>query len=596
MPSYSATLLLLSLAAAPIRAQSPAAADTGVVRGQMGAALDQLLSRLAAYGLSGAMLVAKGDTVVLHRGYGLANRAANAPVAPETPFMIGSLSKQITAAAIVKLEAERKLATTDTLGKFFPGLPPEKARITLHQLLTHTAGYPYLEPNMFAEVSREQAVRQALELPLDRPPGERYAYANPGYTILAGVVERASGETFEAYLTKHLLEPAGMRSTGFMGEPRWRDARVTTHSYSDANDEGPMAGFPGIAKAVGAGSIITTAGDLFRWERALRGGALLPDSATRKLWAPHVPTGQGPVSVSYGYGWNVVRTLRNTTLINHGGDIGGYNADMRRYADEGFTVIFLSNARSGGVGYRQAVMNSMALTMVGAPGGLQPPAVARLSPAALRPHAGTYALPSGARLAARLDSAGGTARLVLSAESQEGISLLAGADSSRRAMEQELNALAGRVAEAAARGDVEPLVAALHPSIPTDGARDGVQAAMRALRDTLGDFARAEVVGTAVRSPGSATTYVRLHFARGSRLGAYGWSAVGPGQLRIAGIDDDLPAAMATPFLPESPTTLAAFDMFASKTVRATFSSGSVTIAGPGGSATARRVEEAARK
>src|SRR5215208_1225710 len=294
MPSYSATLLLLSLAAAPIRAQSPAAADTGVVRGQMGAALDQLLSRLAAYGLSGAMLVAKGDTVVLHRGYGLANRAANAPVAPETPFMIGSLSKQITAAAIVKLEAERKLAKTDTLGKFFPGLPPEKARITLHQLLTHTAGFPYLDPNMFAEVSRDEAVRGALALPLDRQSGERYAYASPGYTILAGVVERASGETFEAYLTKHLLEPAGMRRTGFMGEARWRDPGVPTHSYSDANDEGAMSAFPGMAKAVGAGSIITTAGDLFRWERALRGGALLPDSVTRKLWAPHVPTGQGP--------------------------------------------------------------------------------------------------------------------------------------------------------------------------------------------------------------------------------------------------------------------------------------------------------------
>ena len=585
-----ALVLALALTPATVAAQSAsAAADRGVVRGPHGARLDSLLSRLAAFGLSGSILVAKGDTVVLHRGYGLANRGTGAPMTAETPLMIGSLSKQITAAAIVKLEAERKLTTTDTLGKFFPGLPPEKAGITLHQVLTHTAGFPYLESNMFAEVSREEAVRGALALPLDRKPGERYAYANPGYTILAGVIERASGETFEAYLTKHLFAPAGMRNTGFMGEARWREPRVATRSYSDANDEGPIASFPGIAKAVGAGSVITTAGDLFRWDQALRGSALFPDSAKRKMFTAHVPTGQGPVS--YGYGWNVVKTPRNTTLINHGGDIGGYNADMRRYVDEGFTVIFLSNARVGGAGYRQAVMNSVALQMVGAPGGLQPPAVARVAPDALRPHAGTYALPSGARLAVRVDSApGGAGRLVLSAESQEGISLLAGADTTQRAPERDLSERAGKVAEAVARGDVEPLVALLHPSIPPDGVRLGVQQAVRALRDTVGDFVRAEVLGTAVRSPGAATTYVRLHYARGTRIAGYGWSAVGPGQHRIAAIDDDLRAAMETRFVPESATTFAAFDMFTNRTVRATFSSGTVTVSGPGGTVTGRKV------
>ena len=578
-----AAIALLPLTVTPLRAQTPGAADTGVVRGPVGASLDQLLSRLAAHGLSGAILVAKGDTVVLHRGYGLANRSTGAPVTAETPFMIGSLSKQITAAAIVKLEAQGKLSTADTLGRFFPGLPAEKARITLHQLLTHSAGLPYLERNMFAEVSREQAMREALELPLEFPPGQRHAYANPGYTILAGVVERASGETFEAYVAKQLFEPAGMRSSGFMGEARWREPRVATRSYSGSNDEGPMAAFPGIAKAVGAGSVITTAGDLFRWEQALRGTALLPDSARRKLWAPHVPTGQG--SGSYGYGWNVAKTIRGTTVITHAGDIGGYNADMRRYVDEGFTVIFLSNARTAGAGYRQAVMNGVALQMVGAPGGPKPPAVAKLAPDALRRLAGTYALPAGGRIAARPDSAG---RLVLSADSQEGISLLAGADTAQRAVERDLSDRAARVAEAAARGDAEPLIAALHPSIPQDAARTGVLGAMRALRDSLGDFTRAEALGTAVRSPGAATSYVRLHFARGSRLGAYGWAGGGD-QRRIAAIDDDLAVAMETPFVPESPTTLAAYDMFADKTIRATFSSGTVTVSGPGGSATAKR-------
>ena len=131
-------LLALTLPSASALAQrrEPVAP---IVKGELGARLDAYMTRLSAFGMSGSLLVAKGGEVILDKGYGLADRKRGVPVEPSTPFMIGSLSKQFTAAAILKLEMEGKLSTSDTLGRFFPGAPADKRGITLHQLLTHTA-------------------------------------------------------------------------------------------------------------------------------------------------------------------------------------------------------------------------------------------------------------------------------------------------------------------------------------------------------------------------------------------------------------------------------------------------------------------------
>ncbi|HKG95962.1 MAG TPA: serine hydrolase domain-containing protein, partial [Gemmatimonadaceae bacterium] len=378
--ALSLALTLASAAAA--RAQAPA--DTGVVRTDVAAALDTLMKRLEAFGLSGALLVAERGEVILHRGYGLASRERGLRVRPETPFLIAALSMQFTAAAILKLEADGKLTTTDTLGRFFPQAPADKRGLTLHQILTHTAGFPLLEADKFAAVNRDQLMREVLALPLQSAPGGQPLFSYPGYALLAGVIERASGETFERYLTSRLFRPAGMRSTGFFGEARWLAPGVVTRSYTDSSDEGPLGQFPGGAKAVGSGSIVTTAGDLYRWERALRDTLILPDSAKQKFWTPHATLGDSPNA--YGYGWVVQRTARGTRMIAHAGDLFGYNSEMRRYVDDNFTVIFLSNARTDGFGYREVPLETIELRMAGVPGGLDPPALAsrRPPPAALR--------------------------------------------------------------------------------------------------------------------------------------------------------------------------------------------------------------------
>jgi CubicO group peptidase (beta-lactamase class C family) len=123
---------------------APAAARADVVAGPYGARIDSFLTSVAELGGQGSLLVEKDGAVIVHKGYGIANRATGARAQAETPYLLGSLSKQFTAAAIYKLEEEGRLALSDTLGRWLPGVPPDKRAITLDQLVHHTAGLVYL--------------------------------------------------------------------------------------------------------------------------------------------------------------------------------------------------------------------------------------------------------------------------------------------------------------------------------------------------------------------------------------------------------------------------------------------------------------------
>lgn len=515
---------------------------------------------VSPFGLSGALLIARGDSVVLSEGYGLADRASGAPVTAESPFVIGSLSKQFTAAAILKLEMQGKLKTSDTIGRFYPDAPADKRGITLHQLMSHTAGLPYMEPNFFEEEPREQVMRGILALPLERKPGEKWAYSNPGYTLLGGIIERASGTTFERYLTENILTPAGMTATGFMGDSvRWRAARPM-HSYSGSNDEGPLTTFTaGLAHGVGAGSIISTVGDLFLWDKALRNGTVLSREETAKLFTPYASV-QGPLS--YGYGWNIAPTPRGTHVIFHAGDLGGYNSDMRLYPDEGMTVIFLSNARPNGAGYRQALVNNLLFMLAGAPHAEPPTLVDELPAARLQPLAGRFELPEGGSFTTWVDHG----RLMIAPDGEGAIALLAGGDPRDTGSFREYGRYARQIVEGIGKGDFSKLQENLSPSLPFEGVREGIKKVWGASHDSLGALVGVDVLGTALTSQVSATTYLRFRRAKGSMLGSIGWE-----NGKIMAVETSLDRAMPVPLAPESPTSFANFDIFSGRIVRVGF-------------------------
>jgi CubicO group peptidase (beta-lactamase class C family) len=313
-------------------AASLLAAPTPRVEGALARRIDRHLSRLVPFGFAGTVLMARGDTVLLHRAYGWADLADGVPETVETLHAIGSLTKAFTAAAILRLEADSALRTGDRLGTHLPGAPPDKAGITLHQLLTHTAGivesiYPHGLEAEWIPRTREEALDRILASPLRFPPGDRFAYSNAGYTLLAAVVERVSGRDFESYLRRQILLPAELDDIG-MQIPAW-DLRRFPHVVAGEEDRGTLVGRLGLGRKdppplwnlMGNSGLQATAHDLYRWVRALRGGRVIPESAVARMFDGG--------KYAYGYGWEVRAKPGGNREFRHvGGHYVGTNAEV----------------------------------------------------------------------------------------------------------------------------------------------------------------------------------------------------------------------------------------------------------------------------
>jgi CubicO group peptidase (beta-lactamase class C family) len=283
----------------------------------------------------GTVLVAKDGEVVFEKGWGASDRGGKRPNDAETIFELASASKQVTATAILRLEQQKKLKTSDRLTKFFPKAPKDKGAVTLDHLLHHTAG---LDPQLGVPYgwagSRDQYTQDMLAKPLVEKPGETWAYSNVGYALLAAVVEEVTGGTFEAYCRKELFAPAGLMATGFVNdEDRKEDPRATFRECKD--------GLPGATATKwfwgwgyrGMGGVVTTANDLVRWDRALRGDKILGNPAKEKLYTPTLE--------KYACGWLVDVTPQGKRAF-HAGSVCGFRIQVARWLDEDVLVVVLS--------------------------------------------------------------------------------------------------------------------------------------------------------------------------------------------------------------------------------------------------------------
>ncbi len=398
-----------------------------IVRGDLGARLDDYLTRSAAFGFSGSVLVKKGGEIVLSKGYGLADRSAKTPNAPDTIHDIGSLTKQFTATAILLLEQDGKLSISDTLPKFFRDVPADKREIQLHHLLTHTSGLPRGSERVASSLQdRDALVKILFELPLESKPGARHAYSNLGYGLLAVVVEKVSGRTFEEYLSERLFRPAGLSSTGFRGDGRL-DAAHAAHG-SRGPPEADLSGSkmtgehenpwePSLATACwyswglrGAGGVLTTILDLERWHRAIGSDSILRAAAREKLFRPFKD--------NYACGWYVQKTQRGARWIEHGGSTeNGFECKMTMFPDEEVLLVVLGNVGGLIVPWVNLNLGKLALGETVE----WPPEVHAVDEARLQALAGAYEAPGGARFA--IEAHDGA--LVLSAENAAALSRIA---------------------------------------------------------------------------------------------------------------------------------------------------------------------------
>ena len=433
--------LVFAVLCMPLLAGCGGGSEGDVVRGDVGVALDEYLTRITPFGFSGAVLVATDGEIVLSKGYGLASVSEGVPNTPGTIFTTASITKQFTAAAIVKLEMDERLRTEDLLSAHIEGVPNDKAGITLHHLLTHTAGVVGSTGDDYEEVGRDEVVRRVLEAPLAFEPGTAMSYSNAGYSLLAAVVEVASERSFEDFLNERLFAPAGMHRTGYW-QPRWRRETVA-HWYDGATDNGiPLdRPFPHW-NLLGNGGILSTTGDMFLWYEALKGEDVLSAASREKLLTPFLD--------DYAYGWDVRDTERGKLVQHDGANMLGASAELRWFVDADVAIILFCNRSFAGTPLFSVVRDEIETIVFGGEVDV-PPAQFRVDGENLEEFAADYLLPSGGRY--RLSEEDGTLRI--STFHQDAINALFVPDEGDSLLYKDLNLRSGRLVAAAVSGNSE---------------------------------------------------------------------------------------------------------------------------------------------
>jgi CubicO group peptidase (beta-lactamase class C family) len=305
-----------------------------------------LTGELKARRFSGAALVAQRGVVLLRKGYGLADQAQGVPNRPETQFRIASLSKQFTATAILLLQARGKLSVDDPICRYLASCPDAWRPITIRMCLTHTSGIPNLADGDIADYSQPLTPAQLLALiqakPLDFTPGARFEYSNAGYNALGVVVERVSGEPYARFLRDSIFAPLHMDATGYDVNHPPLPSHATGYTTW-----GRPADYFDISLPFAAGGVASTVDDLYRWDRTLAAGMLLPASAEADMLGPQVPLCPPgcPAHVQrqgYGYGWYAGDEAWGPVQY-HFGDLLGYRALIARYPRQDAVVIVLAN-------------------------------------------------------------------------------------------------------------------------------------------------------------------------------------------------------------------------------------------------------------
>ena len=315
-------------------------------------AVDAYLSGLAASNqFSGAVLVAKRGTVVLAKGYGLANVATNTPNTPETRFRLASVTKQFTSMAVMQLVAQGKLKLDSSVCAYVPQCPGGWQPITLKHLLTHTSGLPNFtdlgsyEATMAQPTTPEALVARFRDLPLNSEPGSVYHYGNSGYVLLGYIVERVSGQSYAEYLRDHVFGPLGMANSGYdVGD---------THLAQGYAAPGVPCSVLNATTLFSAGGLYSTVRDMYRWDQALYGSKLLPDDLRSQIFTPQVG--------NYGFGWLILQHNGQRT-VEHPGLMSGAATHIARLPDAGITVIVLSNLETANVDAISNQLIALALT------------------------------------------------------------------------------------------------------------------------------------------------------------------------------------------------------------------------------------------
>lgn len=290
------------------------------------------------------ILVAKRDSVIYRKAFGLANLEHNIPMNPHHVSSIGSLTKQFTSVAILILMEQGKVMLSDPIRKYIPSLPKAMNRVTVHHLLNHTSGIrSYTDMRGWKDLWRMDMKPVEIkdffsQVPLDFEPGEKWVYSNSGYLLLGMVIEQITGMTYGHYLEQSIFIPLGLNNSYYGSNYRIIANRAQGYSK---NDQIENAEFTSYTQAFSAGGLLSTVDDLFCWQLAINSNKLVKGQTIEKAFTDYkLKDGR---KTNYGYGW-YLNEINGSPTIEHNGHFSGYTSQMIYLPAEKVLVIILTNS------------------------------------------------------------------------------------------------------------------------------------------------------------------------------------------------------------------------------------------------------------
>ncbi|MDZ4711060.1 MAG: serine hydrolase [bacterium] len=327
--------------------------------------IDSVLNANYPAGMPGiSVIVSKDGKPLYKKAFGMADMEADLKLKTDNVFAIGSMTKQFTAVAVLMLVQDGKLNLTDDVKKYLPDYNTHGKTITLKHLLTHTSGIPsYTEMKSFVdlikkEASPEEIINMFKDTALLFDPGTNWSYSNAGYMLAAYIVERVSGMEFNNFLIEKIFKPLEMKNTYIGSFTKIIPKRARGYDPS-GTDHVQNTDYYSWSWPYGAGNILSTTGDLLKWDEALYSDKLVKKDLL-DIAFKNFKFNDGR-SVNYGYGW-AINDFDNHTVIFHGGAIGGYLSEAVRIPDEHIYIAGLTNTTKTSPA---DIINSIALKMIG---------------------------------------------------------------------------------------------------------------------------------------------------------------------------------------------------------------------------------------
>lgn len=294
-------------------------------------------------GPGGVFMVAQNGKTIYQKAFGKANLELDVNLVPENVFQLGSMTKQFTAISILILEGEGKLKATDPVSKYIPDYPSGD-KMTIHHLLTHTSGIKdFTKMKSLSSIAqKDMTPRMMVDFfkneSIDFPPGEKFEYNNSGYVLLGYIVELVSGETYEQFVKKHIFDRARMSNSYYASDRQIINKRAYGYHKKETGYVNKTA--INFSIPFSSGSLMSTVGDMLKWQNALNQNLLLNPKEIQKAFSRYkLNSGE---EFTYGYGWHI-KQINGVTTREHGGSIFGFKTMGVYIPAKDIYVIGLSN-------------------------------------------------------------------------------------------------------------------------------------------------------------------------------------------------------------------------------------------------------------